>query len=141
MVRPTVPLVCRDERRVYVWMPLEAKHAVEADAGHAPAGVGRNPTSQPWINPYPHRGGSPSCRLPGRNGPDPDHRTPPSSAAERNTNGGFDELYAEAETLRNLLTDAAARAARLVAALKQHKRTAKAVKAAVSSLRDIPFGF
>ena len=140
VVRPEVPLVCRDDRRVFIWMPLEAKDAVVATPD-MPRLVSVEIPPPPVAQPLP-----PSRRIaimpaPGRNGPDPDHRTPPSSAVERNTNGGFDELYAEAETLRNILTDAAARAAHLVAALKQHKRTAKAVKAAVSSLRDIPFGF
>ena len=140
VVQPTVPLVCRDERRVYVWMPLDANHAV-APAPDMPRLVSVEIPPPPVDQPLPPSRRIAIMPVPGRNGPDPDHRTPPSSAAERNSNGGFDELYAEAETLRNLLTDAAARAARLVAALKQHKRTAKAVKAAVSSLRDIPFGF
>ena len=97
VVQPTVPLVCRDERRVYVWMPLEANHAV-APAPEMPRLVSVEIPPPPVDQPLP-----PSRRItlmpaPGRNGPDPDHRMPPSPVPERNTNGGFDELYAEAET-------------------------------------------
>ena len=71
---------------------------------------------------------------PSGNGHPSDDRTPP----ERN--GGIGELIAEAEALRNLLSDASARSARLVAALKQHRRQAKAVEAAVVSLRQLNLG-
>ena len=53
---------------------------------------------------------------------------------------GIDELLGEAESLRQTLSEAAARSARLVAAVKQHRRQARAVEAAVSSLRDLRIG-
>ena len=45
---------------------------------------------------------------------------------------------AEAEEVRALLAEAHSRAGRLVAALKQHRRSARALEAAVASLRQLP---
>jgi hypothetical protein len=140
VVRPDVPLVCREDRRVYIWMPLEAKHAVEATPD-MPRLVSAELPPAPVDHPSPQLRRINIMPAPGRNGHDPDDRTPTSAASERSTGAGINELYAEAEALRNLLADAAIRAGRLVAALKHHRRTAKAVEAAVSSLRDIKLGF
>jgi hypothetical protein len=51
--------------------------------------------------------------------------------------GGIDELIAEAESLRELLHDAFTRTSRLMAALKQQRRQAKAVASAMASLRQL----
>jgi hypothetical protein len=45
---------------------------------------------------------------------------------------------AEAEAIKSLLAEAQPRLARLLAALKQHRRQAKAVAAVVQSLRQLP---
>jgi hypothetical protein len=140
VVRPDVPLLCRDERRVYVWMPLEANSAI-GPAPNMPRFVSAEVPPVAVDQPSPQSKRINIMPAPGRNGHDPDDRAPPSSVPDRSFGGGISELYAEAEALRNLLADASARAAHLVAALKQHKRTAKAVEAAVSSLRDIKLGF
>jgi hypothetical protein len=71
---------------------------------------------------------------PSGNGHPSDDRAPPERG------GGFGELLAEAEALRALLSEAAARSTRLVATLKQHRRQAKAVEAAVVSLRQLNLG-
>ncbi len=44
----------------------------------------------------------------------------------------------EAEALRALLYDAQGRLGRLLAALRQHRRQARAMRAAVTSLRRLP---
>ena len=72
--------------------------------------------------------------------PPPGNGRPPDDRAPPERNGGIGELIAEAEALRNLLSDASARSARLVAALKQHRRQAKAVRDAVVSLRQLNLG-
>jgi len=138
IAHPNMPCMCRDDQRVYVWMPLDPHSAVAA-AVDMPRLVSAELPPAPVDQPQSRR--TALMPAPARNGHDPDDRTPPSNVPERSPGGGINELYAEAETLRNLLADASAHAARLVAALKQHKRTAKAVEAAVSSLRDIKLGF
>jgi hypothetical protein len=54
--------------------------------------------------------------------------------------GGLAELIAEAEALRQLLADASARSTRLLVALKQQRRQARVVKAAMDSLRQLQLG-
>jgi hypothetical protein len=49
-----------------------------------------------------------------------------------------DDPLAEAEAIKNLLTEAQARLARLLAGLKRQRRQARAVAAAVRSLRELP---
>ena len=51
--------------------------------------------------------------------------------------GGPTDLFAEAEALRGLLADALARTTRVLAALRQHRRQAHAVQAAMASLRKL----
>ena len=59
-----------------------------------------------------------------------DAGTPPNPAA-------LDPL-AEAEAVRGLLAEAQSRLGRLIASLKQHRRSARALEAAVASLRQLP---
>jgi hypothetical protein len=73
---------------------------------------------------------------PAGNGTSPERRLSPGPPEP----GGVNDLVAEAEALRHLLAEAAARAGRLVAALKQHRREARAVRAAVASLRQMGLG-
>jgi hypothetical protein len=56
------------------------------------------------------------------------------------TRVGLSDVIAETEALRNLLHDAYARACRLLAALKQQKRQARAVQEAMRSLQDLDLG-
>ena len=51
---------------------------------------------------------------------------------------GPPDLLAEAEAVRDLLHDAAARVGRLVAALKHQRRQTRAIRQAVESLRGLP---
>ncbi len=73
---------------------------------------------------------------PSHNGHSTEHRVPVAS----DRIGGIDELLSEAESLRQSLIEASARATRLVAALKQHRRQSRAVEAAVSTLRQLRIG-
>jgi hypothetical protein len=65
--------------------------------------------------------------------------------AEAGTNGATGQNpeappdpLTEAEALRSVLQEAQSRLGRLVLALKQHRRQAKALQAAVASLRQLP---
>jgi hypothetical protein len=70
------------------------------------------------------------------NGHSSEDRSPVSS----DRTGGIEELLSEAESLRQSLSEASARATRLVAALKQHRRQSRVVEAAVNSLRQLRIG-
>jgi hypothetical protein len=135
VVQPNAPLVCQDPQRTYVWMPLDPQSALPPgqDVQRLPLAATTTPSpAQP--QPEPRRANMPA---PSGNGHVPEDRT---SSAASDRNGGINDLIAEVESLRNLLGDAATRAHRLLAALKQHRRQAKAVQAAVTSLRQLQLG-
>jgi hypothetical protein len=131
VLRPDVPLVCRDESRTFVWMPLDA-NGVVLPGKEVVRLVSAEGTEITPDHPSPPRRRSPMPVSAGNGNPPPEDRLPPGPP-----NAGFDDLIAESEALRHLLADASARAHRLVAALKQHRRQAKAVRAAVASLRGL----
>jgi hypothetical protein len=107
------PLVCRDGRRAYVWMPLDVPRAGGRE--QAPRVTPDSPESE-RTPPMPTHDD--------RNG-----RAPPQ--------GGEADALAEAEALRLQLQEALARTSRLIAALRQQRRQGRAVQAAVASLRKL----
>jgi hypothetical protein len=108
--RPDQPLLCRDERRTYLWMPLDASGAI-------PPTPGRTRRQDP---------------MPTSNGSQPeDQPTGPASNVEP------PDPLAEAEALRVLLQEAALSAGRLVGALKQQRRRGRSLEAALASLRQL----
>jgi hypothetical protein len=132
VLRPDAPLVCRDAARTLVWMPLDANGVVlpGKDVVRLVSAEGTEITPD---HPLPsRRRRSPMPVSAGNGNAPPEEHLPPGPP-----NGGFDDLIAESEALRHLLADASVRAHRLVAALKQHRRQAKAVRAAVASLRGL----
>jgi hypothetical protein len=132
VVRPDVPLLCRDDRTTYLWMPLDPKTAVPPGKDVLRlASAEAAPPDQP--SPELRRAIMPA---PSGNGHSSEDRTTPGSPDR----GGINDLIAEAEALRNSLGEAATRVNRLVAALKQHRRQAKAVEAAVGALRSMNLG-
>ena len=62
---------------------------------------------------------------------------PPGMSAE---GASLEELIAEAEALRGLAQQTAVRLGRLAAGLKQQRRQARAVQAAMTSLRQLRLG-
>jgi hypothetical protein len=140
IARPSAPVACRDGTRTYGWMLLDASAVVTPDQNmvrlHVPESS-ITETVEPSVSIRPlsesRRAIMPS---PSSNGHPPDDRTAEMSART----GGIDELLSEAESLRQSLSEASVRATRLVAALKLHRRQARAVAAAVSSLRELRIG-
>jgi hypothetical protein len=104
------PVLCRDEKRVYLWMPLDS-------GGHANSRSPGLPSKEDAPVPVP---------TPPSNGRPPADQAPPAA---------FDPL---AEAVRDLLAEAHSRVGRLVAALKQHRRHARAVQSALASLKQLP---
>jgi hypothetical protein len=133
------PIIVRDATRVFGWMPLDASAVVP---GEAPRIRLARPESTPVALANPESSSpqselrSPTMTSASSNGHSPDERPPEA----KSRSAGIDELLSEAESLRQYLSEAAARATRLVAALKHHRREARAVQAAVSSLRDLRLG-
>jgi hypothetical protein len=124
VVRPEVPLACRDATRLYVWMPLGT------NTGPPPAHNG-----PPTAVSVP---AAPSGDNPKENGPMPN----PNTSDRRTDNGDGlatpSDPLVEAEAIRTLLAEAQSRLGRLIASLKFHRKQARAVRAAVDSLRQLP---
>jgi hypothetical protein len=130
VIRPSTPLLCRDEKRTFVWMPLDATEAIPPVPAERAVAAERQPSphSSPRrrTTPMPTSAGKPPT-------PDAD----PGAGHDRN---GIPDLVAEVESLRTLLQEAATRAGRLAAALKQQRRQSRAVQAAMSALKQLQLG-
>jgi hypothetical protein len=132
-------IVTRDSTRIFGWMPLETSAVVLPEQSmirvHRPSATlapSSESASQPVVS-EPRSIAMPSLSTNGH--PSDDRRAEANGAF-----AGIDELLNEAESLRQHLSEAASRATRLVAALKQHRRQARAVEAAVTSIRDLRLG-
>jgi hypothetical protein len=118
VVKAEQPVVGRNERGIYVWTTLEPKYDIPPATENAPL----TPTerSQPPM---------PQSTSDNGNG-----HLNGSTEPER---WGIAEVIAETETLRTQLQDAAARTARLLAALKHQRRRSRAVQQAMQSLKQL----
>jgi hypothetical protein len=131
--KPSCPAVCREANRTYLWMLLDSKDAV---APTRPAMPEATPRPDPSSAPLP-----PSRKKPVMPRPRPE----PAPHPEGNGNGtpdsqrlpNLDELIGEAEAIRAVLCESQTRLGRLIAALKQHRRQARLVQAAVESIRHL----
>jgi hypothetical protein len=142
----TTPLVCRDETRTYLFMPLEGALAPVADAVRIVSGESLSiatrakPKPQPQRakpKPEPQRSRATMPRSQ-NNGEEPRNGPPdvipisaPSSEAEP------PDPLVEAEALRSLLHEAQMRLNRLLTSLKQQRRHNRALRAAMDSLRGL----
>jgi hypothetical protein len=139
--RPDAPVVCRDGRRTYLWMPLDQGGALppsdnavrvssaEPEKARTPA----TPPSQPE-NPRRRR----PMPAPPNNGHSPrPGGQPPATPPGPPQQAGIAALAEEAEAVRAMFREAHGRLGRLVAALKEQRKQSRAVQAAVASLRQL----
>ena len=129
-------IVCRDPKRIYVWMPLNPDSALPPthDAIRISSTIASTQHPQ---EPSPPRRNT-IMPLPTNNG-HASNATPDSSGrGERSV--AITDLIAEAEELRTVLADASGRLARLLSGLKQHRRDSRAMQAAMQSLKQIKLG-
>jgi hypothetical protein len=127
------PVCCRDSSRCYVWMILDAKAVIPPSADVLR--INGPEQSVPSTAIALPRREEPMPPLPTNGDNAPDNGTPPVQPTQR----GIGDLIAEAEMLRETLHDSYARISRLVAALKQRRRQARAVQQAMASLRQLQF--
>jgi hypothetical protein len=128
---PDKLLLCKNEQRLFLWMPLDPKSAIGPTADLANA-TKVEETAQP--SPQPERKVTPM--------PVPQSSEPPPENGHTSGNPnperwGIAEVIAETENLRGLLHDAAACTARLLAALKLQRRRSRAVQQAMQSLKEL----
>jgi hypothetical protein len=132
-------IVLRDATRVFGWMPLEPSAVVLPEQSmirvHRPTAT-LAPPSESASEAIDSESRSIAMPSLSSNGHSSDERRPEVNGAF----AGIDDLLSEAESLRQHLSEAASRGTRLVAALKQHRRQARVVDAAVNSIRDLRLG-
>lgn len=135
VVNADTPFVAQDNQRTYVVMPLP-KNLVLAPSDDAlrivSAEVAR-PSSQP--SPERKKSAMPS-RSNNGNGHEVREQKSASSSAE-NGKVSVGSLFAEAQTLRDLLRDAYGRANGLMRAIKRHRQQSKLVATTLASLRQL----
>jgi hypothetical protein len=127
------PLVCRDNQRVYVWMPLDKTSVIPPGPN-----VQRISSAE---GPLPPIATKPERRTDSMSASQPNDRSqengrPTGSSIEPRL-WTIAEVIAETETLRNLLHDASSKTDRLLAALKHQRRRSRAVQQAMKSLKDL----
>jgi hypothetical protein len=140
IVKPDAPLLCQDQKRTYVWMPLEPKSAL----GPTPKAlrIFSAECAQPQSKKRPLQPintersistmpSPPSNPLP-RHGPSSSNASSDSSAQP-----GIPALIDDAEAVRAMLYDAQGRLGRLIVALKQQRKQSRAVQQALGSLRQL----
>ena len=132
VVSPDTPIVCRDESRLYVWMPLGERAALPPAVNPiriTPPPNGKHPA------PVPSPRSNPAMSTNGPNHhPPPARPAPPASPA---IGAGPLSLVDEAEALQGLLREALARNARLQAGLKQQRKQSRLVASTLASLRQL----
>jgi hypothetical protein len=137
VIKPTVPIVCRDERRTYLWVPLGPDAALPTDdnalricSDGAPAPAPQPPNERRKVSvTKPHTNGLPA-------GPVPDREGAPPREEGRPAGIGITDLIAEAQALKELMRDGYERASRLLAALKRHGKQSELLRTTLASLRQ-----
>ena len=140
---PTQPLCCRQGERLYVWVPLSPDAAISPEAPTArvrpPSPEVDAASSKPQDDPQPELTRPPERRRAMGNSPSNGH-APRDERPEGQSPGAFADLLSEAEALRAVLHDALGRVNRLFATLKQQRRQARAVEAAMATIRQLQLG-
>ena len=147
------PVVCRDERRIYLWSVLE-------EAAALTTGPDTVQLESPLITTHPPARSVP----PARRTRQPKERTPPpmphnriaetlaastppspngSASPPSNHNGdhdppgSFNAILQQAETAKTSLHDAFAQINHLIASLKRHRRQSKLMQTTLASLKQL----
>jgi len=152
VVSAQVPIVCRDPKRIYGWMPLPIT-GVLAPSDNAIRITSNTAATIP--KPIRERMNSPMpiSNSNGRSHPNGNGQTHGHAAANNNghTNGivehtdksttpdsnGVGSLIAEAHALRDYLHDGYARASRLCVAIKRQRKQSRLVQSTLASLRQL----
>jgi hypothetical protein len=134
------PVVCRDDRRIYAWQPLNQESAIGPTDDMTrieSAPTTSRPASRPAATP---KASSPmSERLP-RTGPTdavPGPNGVPHAPGAVPAGPGLAALIQEAEALHETLGTAKGRAQRLVVALRRQRKQARLMSGALEALKQL----
>lgn len=135
---PNVPAMFHDERRSFVWALLDPEAALPPD----PNAVRVEPSAE-LESPNPsHAPNTRSRKRPRMT--DTKTNQPPGSdadagqtAAESPADNGAGDVIEQAEAVKASLRDAVSKTTQLIAALKRHRRQAKAVQSTLAALKQL----
>ena len=149
------PVVCRDERRIYLWSVLEEAAALTTgpDTVQLESPLTSNTTHQPARSvPLTRRTRQPKERTPP---PMPHNRIaetlaasastptnglaspPPNHNGDHDHRGSFNAILQQAETAKTSLHDAFAQINHLISSLKRHRRQSKLMQTTLASLKQL----
>jgi hypothetical protein len=150
---PESPVVCRDERRVYLWSVLADGPVLEAgpDTVQLESPLAPHPTrparavpSPRRSRPTPERNSTPMPRnriaetLAGSAPSNGDSPPPaPPTNGEHDGSGTFNAILQQAETAKTALHDAFSQMSCLIGLLKRHRRQSKLMQSTLASLKQL----
>jgi hypothetical protein len=133
-----LPVVCREERQIYAWQPLNTDSAIEpmpeairiesdsCDVQATHTITDTKPMRRTMSNAIRHN----------------DHQTEPPPRAEEpaasdNTGTSLATMIKEAEALHATLTEARSKVTRLITGLRRHRRQSRLLSETLRSLRQL----
>ncbi len=135
VVDADTPVLCQDNRRIFVTMPLDKKGAIPPAEGMLR--IASAEVEQPKGSPTPERKKrtmpQPSSNGNGTSAP---HRRVASSEP-KNGNTAFGSVIGEVQALKDVLRDAYGRVNGLVVALKRQRKQSKLVQSTLASLKQL----
>ena len=148
------PVVCRDERRIYLWSVLEEAAALTTSPDTVQLESPLNNTSHRPARsvPPPRRTRPPKERTPSpmphnriaetlaASAPTPANESaspPPNHNGDHDPPGSFNAILQQAETAKTSLHDAFAQINHLIVSLKRHRRQSKLMQTTLASLKQL----
>lgn len=148
------PVVCRDERRIYLWSVLEEAAALTTGPDTVQLESPLNNTSHRPARsvPPPRRTRQPKERTPppmphnriaetlAASAPPPANGSasaPPNHNADHDHRGSFNAILQQAETAKTSLHDAFTQINHLIGSLKRHRRQSKLMQTTLASLKQL----
>jgi hypothetical protein len=127
VVKADTPILCQDERRKFVVMPLSDKIAIPPSDNVLRVSTSEETPSLNVSTPTPHRRISTVTTL----------ETNGSATPAPSNGNSTGSLIAEAEALRTMLHDAYLRSGKLVVAIKRQRKQAQAVQSTLAALKGL----
>lgn len=149
------PVVCRDERRIYLWSVLEEAAALTTGPGtvqlESPlATTTSRPAARPLPpprraratpernpNPMPHNRIAETLAASAPMPANESASRPPNHNGDHDPPGSFNAILQQAETAKTSLHDAFAQINHLIGSLKRHRRQSKLMQTTLASLKQL----
>jgi hypothetical protein len=131
------PLVCRDEKRQYVWQPLEPKSVLSASTDAIRLSSTDSAPVEKSTVPVKEAEAVANSNRSEDHQPAIEEPAATESATPTSRRSGIAAVLVEAEEIKELLRQAYTRTHQLVTGVKRYRKQAQAVKSALGSLRQL----